>query len=305
MFPAFARVYCGSCSLSGIFTGLQRIILGESQSTGCVSGPGAGLGGSLAAKKIRTSASRRPAVSLSVMSVMSDQDQMCEWSSVWSGKVPSKPSPAEQLMWPALTPSLPCRAAVPASCVLPGHDGETSQAYGDISDRKVVKIISSNYSRIIFIIIYFEEPMPRHIMPTKTTFTAVAVKLHHTATRGSCVVSQMAAVNFIVLDDKLQNHGDGSSHEHAALEPIFSEGRANIANPLLPTQDVQENLPDLMSPIDTFEDPQDVEEEVYNKEDPEDGEGSKGDDDTVCCSQPSPCTCVQSSGYNNNNSLHN
>ena len=89
--------------------------------------------------------------------------------------------------------------------------------------------------------------MPRHIMPTKTTFTAVAVKLHHTATRGSCVVSQMAAVNFIVLDDKLQNHGDGSSHEHAALEPIFSEGRANIANPLLPTQDVQENLPDLMS----------------------------------------------------------
>ena len=163
------------------------------------------------------------------------------------------------------------------------HDGEADQtSLSGISDRKVVKIISSNYSRIIFIVIYFEEPMPRCIMQTKTTYTAVAVNLQHTATRGSCVLSQMmAAVNFDVLVDKLQNHGDGSSNEHAALEQMFREGRAHLTSTLLPTQDVQENLPDLMSPIDTLEDPKDAGEEVDNREDPEDGEGSKGDDDTV------------------------
>lgn len=127
--------------------------------------------------------------------------------------------------------------------------------------------MSSNYSRIIFIIIYFEDPMPRCIMQTKTTYLAVAVYPHHTATRGSCILSKMAAVNIVAL--MMTNYRTKETR------------RAKTANPFLPAQDVQENLPDLRSPINTLEDPQDAEEEVDHREGPENGEGSKGDDDTV------------------------
>ena len=109
---------------------------------------------------------------------MSVEDQMYEWSSVWSGKVPSKLSPAQQLLWPALNPSLLYRPAVLVSCVLPGADQEANpRSGGEVSDRKVIKIISSNYSRIVCNIFYFQEPLPRPILLAKTTVMCVAVYL--------------------------------------------------------------------------------------------------------------------------------
>ena len=74
---------------------------------------------------------------------------------------------------------------------LTGHDG-------DISDRKVVKIIPSNYSRIIFYIIFFGEPLPQCVTQKKTTMMNVAVYLRYMATRCSCALSviTMAMVNF-------------------------------------------------------------------------------------------------------------
>ena len=134
-----------------------------------------GLGGSLASQMTRTSANRRAVVSVCQLLLMSVQDQMLEWSSVWSGKVPSKPSPALQLMWPALKPSLHCSTAVCGPCVLPGHDGEANQAGGGASDSKVVKNMSSNYSRINIYIFHFKELLPHPLTQTKTTITDVAV----------------------------------------------------------------------------------------------------------------------------------
>ena len=135
-----------------------------------------GLGGSLASQMTRTSANRRAVVSVCQLLLMSVQDQMLEWSSVWSGKVPSKPSPALQLMWPALKPSsLHCSTAVCGPCVLPGHDGEANQAGGGASDSKVVKNMSSNYSRINIYIFHFKELLLRTTTQTKTTATDVAV----------------------------------------------------------------------------------------------------------------------------------
>ena len=74
---------------------------------------------------------------------------------------------------------------------LSGHDG-------DISDSKVVKIIPSNYSRIIFYIIFFGEPLPQCVTQKKTTMMNVAVYLHYMATRCSCALSviKMAMINF-------------------------------------------------------------------------------------------------------------
>ena len=74
---------------------------------------------------------------------------------------------------------------------LTGHDG-------DISDRKVVKIIPSNYSRIIFYIIFFGEPLPQCVMQKKTTMMNVAVYLQYMAIRCSCALSviKMAMINF-------------------------------------------------------------------------------------------------------------
>ena len=135
-----------------------------------------GLGGSLARQMTRTSANRRAVVSVCQLLLMSVQDQMLEWSSVWSGKVPSKPSPALQLMWPALKPSsLHCSTAVCGPCVLPGHDGEANQAGGGASDSKVVKNMSSKYSRINIYIFHFKELLLRTTTQTKTTATDVAV----------------------------------------------------------------------------------------------------------------------------------
>ena len=74
---------------------------------------------------------------------------------------------------------------------LSGHDG-------DISDSKVVKIIPSNYSRIIFYIIFFGKPLPQCVTQKKTTMMNVAVYLHYMATRCSCALSviKMAMINF-------------------------------------------------------------------------------------------------------------
>ena len=74
---------------------------------------------------------------------------------------------------------------------LSGHDG-------DISDSKVVKIIPSNYSRIIFYISFFGEPLPQCVTQKKTTMMNVAVYLRYMATRCSCTLSviKMAMVNF-------------------------------------------------------------------------------------------------------------
>ena len=55
------------------------------------------------------------------------------------------------------------------------HDGEANQAGGGVSDSKVVKIISSNYSRNNIYVFYFKELLPRVITRTKMTDTDVAV----------------------------------------------------------------------------------------------------------------------------------
>ena len=194
--------------------------------------------------------------------LMSDEDQMCEWSSVWSGKVPSKPSPAVQLRWPALTPSLHYRAAVPAS-VLPGHGGgEANQVRGDISDRKVVKITSSNYSRIFNNIIYIEELLPRHTTQTKTTAMTVVAYIPFMATRGS------------------HDYVQSLSYDVASHREVCNDV------PKKPCENQQ-------TPVTRYKNNEDPD----SPEEAEDGGRSQGDDDTVCYCQPSPCTCVQSSGY--------
>ena len=55
------------------------------------------------------------------------------------------------------------------------HDGEANQAGGGVSDSKVVKIISSNYSRNNIYVYYFKELLPRVITRRKTMYTDVAV----------------------------------------------------------------------------------------------------------------------------------
>ena len=100
---------------------------------------------------------------------------------------------------------------------LSGHDG-------DISDSKVVKIIPSNYSRIIFYIIFFGEPLPQCVTQKKTTMMNVAVYLHYMATRCSCALSiiKMAMVNF-QNPIKVKIYKDVFSDDEPFSNPIEDE----------------------------------------------------------------------------------